>query len=140
MKTTKEMIEVMQACERGEQIEFCYTDEVIKVWEDTNGKPLWNWGDTDYRVKPKPKYVPFETAEEFLEALYIHGEGLTSVNDVRVLNAKDIYINTDGNVLKSIGNRHYPATYYLYYLGDLKYLFENCKFVDGAPCGKEVKA
>ena len=68
MKTTKEMIEVMQACERGEQIEFCYTDEVIKVWEDTNGKPLWNWGDTDYRVKPKPKYVPFDTAEEFFAA------------------------------------------------------------------------
>ena len=58
MKTTKEMIEVMQAYDRGEKIEAVYND----VWVDID-MPEWSWGLRDYRVKPKKSYVPFETAE-----------------------------------------------------------------------------
>ena len=68
MKTTKEMIEVMQAYESGEQIE-CFNDE---QWKDVNN-PIWDWLHNDYRVKQK-KYVPFDTAEEFLAAQRKHGE------------------------------------------------------------------
>ena len=63
MKTIKEMIEIMLAYDRGEQIERYYDHEWILA-----KNPKWNWGDTDYRVKPKPKYVPFETAEELITA------------------------------------------------------------------------
>lgn len=51
-KTTKEMIEVMQAYERGEQIQFLEYGGV--KWEDCVGEPYWNWGKYDYRVKPIP--------------------------------------------------------------------------------------
>ena len=135
MKTTKEMIEVMQACERGEQIEFCYTDEVIKVWQDTNGKPLWNWGDTDYRVKPKPKYVPFETPEEFLTALRKHGYGLIGIYNDEVLKSHNISIRHDGLVYDHTEKEDGSDCSYVGYLQEL---FIEYKMADGTPCGKEV--
>ena len=134
MKDIDEMIEVMQAYKNGEQIEFCYTDEVIKVWEDT-GKPLWNWGDTDYRVKPKPKYVPFETAEDFLEAQNLHGQVIIQyVNKEKtVFNQFYAYVNNLGKII-------------LYDRGDsirlltLKQLFFDDYYFDNdlTPCGKEM--
>ena len=50
MKTTKEKIEIMQAYERGEQIQVQhkYTNE----WKDINS-PEFNWVECDYQVKPK---------------------------------------------------------------------------------------
>ena len=129
MKTTKEMIEVMQACERGEQIEFCYTDEVIKVWQDTNGKPLWNWGDTDYRVKPKPKYVPFETAEEFITAQRKKGRFII-----------DKKSGTKYNIFINASNIVYLANIYSFsFFGTLQKIFDEFTFTDGTPCGKEVE-
>ena len=128
MKTTKEMIEVMQACERGEQIEFCYTDEVIKVWQDTNGKPLWNWGDTDYRVKPKPKYVPFETAEEFITAQRKKGRFII-----------DKKSGTKYNIFINASNIVYLTNIYSFsFFGTLQKIFDEFTFTDGTPCGKEV--
>ena len=128
MKTTKEMIEVMQACERGEQIEFCYTDEVIKVWQDTNGKPLWNWGDTDYRVKPKPKYVPFDTAEEFFAAQRKHGRDIIACGELYANSYIDCYCNVF--LYKSDNTDNWTLNF--------EKLLENCTFADGTPCGKEV--
>ena len=128
MKTIKEMIEVMQACERGEQIEFCYTDEVIKVWQDTNGKPLWNWGDTDYRVKPKPKYVPFETAEEFITAQRKKGNIIINKGN-----------GTKYNVFTNANNIVYIVDIFSFnFFCTLPRLFEEFTFLDGTPCEKEA--
>ena len=135
MKTTKEMIEVMQAYESGEQIEFCYNDENIKVWENTDGEPLWNWVDTDYRVKPKKKYVPFDTPEEFFAAQRKHGGCLLiSIEDgIRV--AHDVSITLNGLVYEH-GEDQWACTY----LGDFEdLLLEDYKFEDGTPCGNEIE-
>ena len=51
MKTTKEMIEVMQAYENGEEIEY-YTLGINPRWGNTIA-PVWDWLAWDYRVKPK---------------------------------------------------------------------------------------
>lgn len=51
MKTTKEKIEIMQAYERGEQIQiYVYT---FNEWRDVGTDPLWDWVNFDYRIKPK---------------------------------------------------------------------------------------
>ena len=131
MKDIDEMIEVMQAYKNGEQIEFCYTDEVIKVWQDTNGKPLWNWGDTDYRVKPKPKYVPFDTAEEFLAAQRKHGENVRCKLDDELYHA---YIN---NRCETILVSHYGRTCSI--ITNIVNMFDKYEFADGTPFGKEVE-
>lgn len=112
MKTTKEMIAVMQAFADGKEIEFSpnfYTD---KIWKDTSN-PTWEWHQFDYRVKHAPEYVPFtfEDWEIMVDEIVKHKtkpiiEKLTSFCDESV-NA--IFYNE---------------------------LLEEFTFLDGSPCGK----
>ena len=132
MKTTKEMIEVMQAYDRGEQIE-CFNDD-YEHWKDV-GSPIWDWLHNDYRVNKKV-YVPFDTAEEFFEAQRKHGDGLISIDDNGVVKAHDISISPDGSVYEH-GENQWTST--CEYIGDLKDLFEDFKMADGTPCGREVE-
>ena len=132
MKTTKEMIKVMQAYERGEQVQLL---SISGNWEDKDN-PAWNWAKCDYRVKPKKIYVPFETAEEFLAAQREHGGELISSYFIGLLKFNDIYINADGLIfIRTEDERGVNFNYY----GDLKDLFEKFKFSDGTPCGKEIE-
>lgn len=128
MKTTKEMIDVMQAYVRGEEIEERYFDESKDYWVAC-GTPIWDWNNLDYRVKPKKKYVPFETAEEFLEAQ--RNNGYLVSNKGKFLEA---YINGRDTVIIS---NPYSREFELISLNDL---FKNYGFKDGTPCGKEVKS
>ena len=127
MKTTKEMIEVMQAYDRGEQIE-CFNDEEWKYVKN----PVWDWLHNNYRVKQK-KYVPFDTAEEFLEAQREHGCDVISIDDGGALKAHDISVSLDGSVYDHTDD----GVDYIGKFEDL--LFEDYKFADGTPCGKEVE-
>ena len=132
MKTTKEMIEVMQAYERGEQIQIL---DINCIWEDTE-TPYWNWAACDYRVKSKKKYVQFDTAEEFLAAQRKHGDGVISIDDNGVIKANDISISPDGSVYDHKENQWASDCEYI---GNLKDLFEDFRMADGTPCGKEVE-
>ena len=68
--TTKEMIEVMQAYDRGEQIER--RDRCGNNWF-LSPVPSWDWVQYEYRVKPKHIYCPYKNAAEFLAAQKEHG-------------------------------------------------------------------
>ena len=127
MKTTKEMIEVMQAYERGEQIQLL--NRCCGIWVDID-MPKWNWARCDYRVKPKKSYVPFDTAEEFLEAQRKHGEVIVDKTSGEKSNA---YVNKNGTVVytKILSN--------VWTIGCLGTIFRYYKFEDGTPCGKEVE-
>lgn len=124
MKTTKEMIDVMQAFDRGEKIE-CFNDE---QWKDVNN-PIWDWLHNDYRVKPK--YVPFETAEEFLAAQRKHGEIVRCKLDDELYHA---YINSRN---ETILVSHYGHTGSI--ITNIVNMFDKYEFADGTPCGKEVE-
>lgn len=123
MKTTKEMIAVMEAYERGEQIEF---KGMLTGWVLTN-KPIWDWERNDYRVKPKKRYVPFDTAEEFLR------EQEKRNTDLVIYCGKLCYAYTC--YLKVVILERYSGKM----ITMLSYFefFNNCKFEDGTPCGKE---
>ena len=129
MKTTKEMIEVMQAYDRGEQIE-CFNDEEWKYVKN----PVWDWLHNDYRVKNKV-YVPFDTAEEFLAAQRAHGgDALITITEDGVLKKHDISVSLDGSVYDHIDDGDVD------YIGEFEdLLFEDYKFADGTPCGKEAE-
>ena len=123
MKTTKEMIEVMQAYENGEQIEF---SDMYTKWDDINN-PAWNWGICDYRVKSKTKYVPFETAEEFITAQRKKG---CFIIDKKSGTKYNIFINASNIV--------YLTNMYAFgFIGTLQKIFDEFTFTDGTPCGKE---
>lgn len=52
---TKEMIAVMQAYDEGKTIQVRFAD-----YESDWGpcpKPIWNWNDFEYRIKPEPRYL-----------------------------------------------------------------------------------
>ena len=132
MKTIQEMVDIMQAYQEGKQIQIY--DKMHKQWVDD--EPNWNWGLHEYRIKPKPEFVPFESTEEFLEALREHGGGLINILDGEVLNANDIYISINGKVYKG---KDTQIGYNLYPIGDLKDLFKNYKLIDCTPCGKTVE-
>lgn len=55
MKTLEEKIAVMQAAQRGEQIEWRWLNTATDAWQPFLGRfgPSWNWMDADYRVAPK---------------------------------------------------------------------------------------
>ena len=126
MKTTKEMIEVMQAYEKGEQIQIL---DINGIWEDKE-YPYWNWANCDYRVMPKKKYVPFETAEEFLAAQRTHGENVRCKLDDELYHA---YIcSRNETILVS----YYGRTASI--ITNIVNMFDEYEFADGTPCGKEV--
>ena len=52
--TLREKIEVMQAFERGEEIEVSYRG--YDIWSSMS-TPSWNFEDRNYRIKPKQKQV-----------------------------------------------------------------------------------
>lgn len=123
MKTTKEMIEVMQAYDRGEKIE-CFNDE---QWKDVNN-PIWDWLHNDYRVKPK--FVPFDTPYEFFAAQRNHGRGIIAFGELYT----DSYVDCYCNVFLYEGSNMNNYTF------NFDTLFENCTFNDGTQCGKEAKS
>ena len=127
MKTTKEMIEVMQAYERGERIQIL---DINGIWEDKE-YPYWNWTQCDYRVKPKTKYVPFDTAEEFLAAQREHVETVRCKIDDELYH---VYIN---NRSETILVNHYGRTGSI--ITNIVNMFDKYEFADGTPCGKEVE-
>ena len=89
--TTKEKIAVMQAYEKGKQIQYRgkHNTLVEDDWEDTCFTPDWNWAVFDYRIKPeeeKPvrmtnrqlaEYVK-DNSKEYRESL--KGNGIVRTN------------------------------------------------------------
>lgn len=59
MKTTAEMIAVMQAFEDGKPIEFRDVSLAHARWMRIN-LPSWNWQHLDYRVSGTPMTIPWE--------------------------------------------------------------------------------
>lgn len=129
--TTKEIIEVMQAYERGEQIEYrvkafmCDDEWILMDFEE----PEWDFVEYDFRVKPKPDYRPYENAQEFLQAQKEHGMNirLKGCNYYRLpLYITDTLIGvqcpqSDGSVVSI------DASY--------EDLLRDCTWQDGTPCG-----
>lgn len=54
-KTTREMIEVMEAYERGEKVEMRYESG----W-DSQPYPVWNWAIYDYRIAATPDTINWD--------------------------------------------------------------------------------
>lgn len=52
--TTKEMIEVLQAHERGDLIEYAAKCSPCLGWCVCAGPPLWDFHVHNYRIKPVP--------------------------------------------------------------------------------------
>ena len=107
------------------------------------------------KEEPKPKYIPFESKEEFIEAYHYHDNAKYSETEDILLNyGMWLWSNEDGSykLVTEIWNAGVV-------IGDDKMritneeghidafndttswikLFSEYRFLDGTPCGKEVK-
>ena len=117
--------------------------KILKVKEISNFIMLDNGINYPYFVlekiePPKPEYVPFESKEEFIEAYHYHDNAKYSETEDILLNygmwLKSIEYDyglvtriTDNEI--KVGNSSLNWTY----------LLDHYTFLDGSPCGKEVK-
>ena len=114
MKTTKEMIAVMQAYEDGKEIEF--KPHTGKTWISmklTTIPPIWSWSSDDYRIKPEPEYIPFT----FEDAEFLIGKVVkckTQDYTAMIISCTQLGTNVD----------------------DWKPMLDDFTFIDGSPCGK----
>lgn len=124
--TTKEMIEVMQAYDRGEQIER--RDRCGNNWF-LAPVPSWDWVQYEYRVKSKPIYRPYKNADEFLQAQREHGMYLRPSTKAKYM--APITIIGDTITLAS------PLDSVNVYTCRYSYddIFNNFTWQDGTPCG-----
>jgi hypothetical protein len=58
IEETKEAIRIMQAFVDGKEVEHWYYEMWVKIHV-----PRWDWGNTEYRIKPTPVLRPW-TADE----------------------------------------------------------------------------
>ena len=66
----KEAAKVMEAYANGKKIQ--YLDNNNK-WIDAHN-PVFDWYNYDYRIKPEPKYRPFQTQEECWKEMHKHSD------------------------------------------------------------------
>lgn len=65
---TAERINVMQAYVDGKNIQWAYNS--TDIWHDTD-YPYWK-PNVNYRIKPEPKYRPFNNADECWQEMLKH--------------------------------------------------------------------
>lgn len=149
MKTTKEMIEVMQAYDEGKQIQYRLVHENewtdwTRPWTIKEYKISWDWSNFDYRIKPEvkePQYCPYESVDEMIEDYkerfnvniqpYIMPTIWVQLRFDKFLKLPIIgYCN--GGV--RIGNKDDNDDWITF-----DYLFDIYTYLDSSPCGKLVK-
>ena len=120
-----EQIAIMKAYEDGKSIErrAFFTSEWKSI--DNINNYQFNFSEYEYRIKPVPKYRPYESVDEAFNEAEKHGfwikcknkEYLCAFHDFGVGICGDMYING------------YDA---------LKFLNDFVWFDDGSPCGVKI--
>lgn len=123
-KEAKELLPIIQAFAEGKEIEYydCNNDFWIKT--DT---PIWK-SKINYRIKPEPKYRPFESKEECWNEMLKHQPfgWLKSIKEQEKVHIGRVFEVND-NVLITLSINEG--------LNYNSYLFNNYTFDDGTPFG-----
>ena len=116
--TTKEMREVMQAHEDGKTIQF--RGKGSEIWRSTP-TPAWDWAHREYRIKPEPKYVPYDSVLEVEKDKWFKETITGMLYRITQLDPND------STVRLALG------------WNSLEDLFRLYTYEDGTPCGKLVE-
>ena len=116
----KEILPIIQAFAEGKKIQYRnYYDEWMDIKE--NEEVNFISSPSNYRIKPKPKYRPFETKEECWKEMHKHP-------DFGWLREKESgYLFNTIAVFDSIKIKENDYNYSL--------VFERFEFLDGTPFG-----
>ena len=131
---SKAFYPILQAFAEGKVME-CRTkpSALSKSWQDMNEwtemKEIEFWNNTEYRVKPKPKYRPFKDAEECWQEMQKHqpfgwlNGDKCFCNIVSVSNIDVSMANVSGDIVTL----------------DFSDVMEDNTFSDGVPFGVKVE-
>ena len=117
----KELLPVIQAFAEGEIIQY---KNFLGEWTDIEENEGLSFicPPSDYRIKPQPKYRPFETEEECLEEMHKHPDwGWIIAKGSKIM--YHIYVIGIGHVLIDSMSISFPET------------FAEYEFTDGTPFG-----
>lgn len=120
---TKKVVSLMQAWLDGKTIQSF--DRIDQAWYD-DPEPGWNFSYCEYRIKPEPQCIPFQSAEEVLEAIKEHGDWVKRQNNL-LLCLKIVAFSEKELILGD--DSHCP----------LVRASDECIFADGTPFGKIVE-
>lgn len=122
------MIEVMNAYDNGENIEWRMANVMGEPWENCSDStwedcpdPNWDWCLCDYRVKVIDKYIPYDDTNE----LFVYNDTSQPIwfkekrNDAMVL-------------MTAYGENWVELNRYVY---GMQELFNNFEYADGTPIG-----
>lgn len=131
----KVLLPIIQAFAEGKVIE-CRTkpSALSKSWQDMNEwtemKEIEYWNNTEYRIKPEPKYRPFKDAEECWQEMQKH-------EYFGWIKAKDTSIPNRFMIINSVRNEEVSITSGV----DFTYneLVEHYTFIDRTPFGIKVE-
>ena len=123
----KEFYPILQAYAEGKVIESRTKPSTVKGTDIPNDwtemKEIEFWNNTEYRVKPEPKYRQFKDAEECWNEMQKHQPfGWVNYNGYRA--------NIDavmGSAITFINNKGYTLFF--------QQAFEGCTFIDKQPFG-----
>ena len=128
----KEFYPILQAFAEGRVIECRTKPSTIKGtdvpndWTETKEIEFWN--NTEYRIKPEPKYRPFKDAEECWNEMQKHQPfGWVKDNETQSF----FVCKAFGNLLFSIGIEDKPYNY--------NEVLRDYTFADGTPFGIKVE-
>ena len=121
----KALLPIIQAFSEGKTIQSrCITDEMPLWWDDNN--PTFKIDDFDYRIKPEPRYRPFNNARECWNEMQKHQPfGWVKYKDGSTTN-KFMFI-CDISDKEATFNNCIEFTYYSF--------LEDYVFADGTPFG-----
>lgn len=126
----KDAAKVMEAYANGKKIQFL--DEYNKWIDVTN--PSFNWSIYIYRIKPEPKYRPFESLEECWQEMLKHqpfGWLMEKVNKKEMVHIGRIYdIPDNAFITLSIDEGHNYSS---------GHFFRTYTFADGTPFGVKLE-
>ena len=125
----KELLPIIQAWAEGKNIQFLSDGE----WHDINQADFTCYPDK-YRIKPEPKYRPFESQEECWNEMLKHqpfGWLIEKVNKKEMVHIGRIYdIPNNAFITLSIdGGHNYSSGHF----------FRTYTFADGTPFGIKLE-
>lgn len=116
-----EMIDVMKAYKDGKTIEHRLRTIIGDEWGVIEEIPCWDFSYFDYRVKPEPKYAPYDSVMEVERDKWAINKCRTVISRVVSIDIYKQRVFIDGVWF------------------DLTQFFNDFEYEDGSPCGKVVQ-
>lgn len=128
----KNRIAVEQAYLNGEEIEAIdIRNQHTNEWHPCP-YPVFNWDYVRYRVKPTPKYIPFDSPEKVLNAIKEHGSFVKPTTKPLAWYDRIVGITPHSVHIYDCGMASTLLPSYMQFL-------EEYTFADGTPCGIRVE-